>query len=111
MGVRSGKQYVEGLRDDRRIYINGEIVRDVTKYPQLQGVIGELAALYDRQLEPKFKEALTYQPVDAKAPASTSFLIPSRFEDIELRVRGERTRAELTNGMMGRLPDYMNAYV
>ena len=31
MGVRTGKQYVEGLRDDRRIYINGEIVRDVTK--------------------------------------------------------------------------------
>ena len=26
-------------------------------------------------------------------------------------MRGERARAELTNGMMGRLPDYMNAYV
>ena len=44
--MRTGKQYVEGLRDDRRIYINGEIVRDVTKYPPLQGVIRQLAALY-----------------------------------------------------------------
>ena len=116
MGVRTGKQYVEGLRDDRRIYINGEIVRDVTKYPPLQGVIRELAALYDRQHEQSFKEALTYRSSDpaepgSGEPVSTSFLIPTSLEDVERRVRGERARAELTNGMMGRLPDYMNAYV
>jgi aromatic ring hydroxylase len=116
MSVRTGKQYVEGLRDDRRIYINGEIVRDVTKYPPLQGVIRQLAALYDRQHEQGFKEVLTYRSSDPSEPASgepvsTSFLIPTSLEGVERRVRGERVRAELTNGMMGRLPDYMNAYV
>ena len=111
MGARTGKQYVEGLRDDRRIYINGELVRDVTKYPPLEGVIRELADLYDRQHEPGFKDSLTYQSPGAGEPASTSFLIPATLQDVERRVRGERARAELTNGMMGRLPDYMNAYV
>ena len=116
MSVRTGKQYVEGLRDDRRIYINGEIVRDVTKYPPLQGVIRQLAALYDRQHEQGFKEVLTYRSSDpaepgSGEPVSTSFLIPTSLEGVERRVRGERVRAELTNGMMGRLPDYMNAYV
>ena len=111
MGARTGKQYIEGLRDNRRIYIDGKIVRDVTKYPPLQGVIRELAALYDRQHEAGFKDALTYCPAGAAEPVSTSFLIPTAFEDVERRMRGERARAELTNGMMGRLPDYMNAYV
>jgi aromatic ring hydroxylase len=37
MGVRTGKAYVEGLRDDRRIYVNGELVRDVIQYPPLSG--------------------------------------------------------------------------
>lgn len=116
MSVRTGKQYVEGLRDDRRIYINGEIVRDVTKYPPLQGVIRQLGALYDRQHEQGFKEVLTYRSSDpaepdSGEPVSTSFLIPTSLEGVERRVRGERVRAELTNGMMGRLPDYMNAYV
>jgi 4-hydroxyphenylacetate 3-monooxygenase oxygenase component len=111
MGVRTGKQYVEGLRDDRRIYINGEIVRDVTRYPPLQGVIRELATLYDRQHEQGLKEVLTCHAPGAVEPISTSFLIPTTLEDVERRVRGERARAELTNGMMGRLPDYMNAYV
>ena len=111
MGVRTGKQYVEGLRDDRRIYINGEIVSDVTNYPPLQGVIRELAALYDRQHEQNFKGALTCRSPASAEPISTSFLIPDTLEEVEMRVRGERVRAELTNGMMGRLPDYMNAYV
>ena len=111
MGARTGKQYVEGLRDDRRIYINGELVRDVTKYPPLEGVIRELAGLYDRQHEPGFKDSLTYQSPGAGESASTSFLIPATLQDVERRVSGERARAELTNGMMGRLPDYMNAYV
>jgi aromatic ring hydroxylase len=110
MGVRTGEQYVQGLRDDRRIYINGEKVRDVTKYPPLQGVIRELAALYDRQREPNFKDLLTYRSPSSGDPVSTSFLIPATLEEVERRVRGERARAELTNGMMGRLPDYMNAY-
>ena len=61
MGARTGKRSFEGLRDNRRIYINGEIVRDVTKYPPLEGVIRELAGLYDRQHEPGFKDSLTYQ--------------------------------------------------
>ena len=111
MGVRTGKQYVEGLRNDRRIYINGELVRDVTKYAPLRGVIRELAALYDRQHEQGFKDVMTYRSPGAADPVSTSFLIPTTLEDVERRVRGERARAELTNGMMGRLPDYMNAYV
>ena len=110
MGVRTGDQYVQRLRDDRHIYINGERVRDVTKYPPLQGVIRELAALYDRQHERNFTDALTYRSPSSGEPVSTSFLIPTTLEEVEHRVRGERARAELTNGMMGRLPDYMNAY-
>jgi len=111
MGVRTGQQYVERLRDDRRIYINGELIRDVTKYAPLRGVIRELAALYDRQHEQAFKDVMTYRLPGVTEPVSTSFLIPATLEDVERRVRGERARAELTNGMMGRLPDFMNAYV
>jgi 4-hydroxyphenylacetate 3-monooxygenase len=94
MGVRTGEQYVQGLRDDRRIYIKGEKVRDVTKYPPLQGVIRELVDLYDRQHQPNFKDLLTYRSPSSGDPVSTSFLIPATLEEVERRVRGERARAE-----------------
>ena len=30
-GIRTGKQYLEGLQDDREIWTKGERVKDVTK--------------------------------------------------------------------------------
>ena len=37
MGARRGQEYIEGLRDGRRIYVKGELVRDVTSYPPVPG--------------------------------------------------------------------------
>lgn len=111
MGVRSGREYIDSLRDDRELYINGEVVRDVTKYAPMCGVIDEIAALYDRQRENGFVGTLTCRSPSSGEPVSTSFLMPETYDDVERRLGGERVRTELTNGMMGRLPDYMNAYV
>ena len=47
MGARTGKQYIEALRDGRSLYVNGERISDVTSHLPFQGVIHELAALYD----------------------------------------------------------------
>ena len=34
-GIRRGAQYLEGLRDDRDVWMNGERVADVTAHPGL----------------------------------------------------------------------------
>ena len=47
--IRTGKQFISGLQDEREIYVNGKLVRDVTEYEPYQGVIAEIAALYDLQ--------------------------------------------------------------
>ena len=39
MGIRTGSEYIESLRDGRTIYVNGERVRDVTQYDPFRGVI------------------------------------------------------------------------
>ena len=35
--IRSGEKYLESLRDDREIWIDGERVRDVTRDPRFRG--------------------------------------------------------------------------
>jgi 4-hydroxyphenylacetate 3-monooxygenase len=35
--IRSGEKYLESLRDDRELWIDGERVRDVTHDPRLRG--------------------------------------------------------------------------
>jgi 4-hydroxyphenylacetate 3-monooxygenase oxygenase component len=111
MGARTGAQYTEGLRDGRQIYVNGKLVSDVTQYPPFQGVIRTLARLYDCQHEPAYRNCLTYSSPTSGDPVSTSFLPAKSSDEMHQRVEGERLRCELTYGLMGRLPDFMNAFV
>ncbi len=111
MGARTGREYIEGLRDNRRVYVSGELVRDVTQYPPFQGVIRTLADLYDRQHDPTYKAALTTPSPTSGKPVSTSFVLAKTWEEMAQRISGERLRCEFTYGLMGRLPDFMNAFV
>jgi 4-hydroxyphenylacetate 3-monooxygenase oxygenase component len=111
MGIRTGQEYRESLRDGRTIYVNGERIKDVTAYPPFQGVIETIAGLYDLQHQPAHQSLLTYpSPANGK-PVSLSFLLAETVEDVDRRVRAEEFRAEATFGLMGRLPDFMNALV
>ncbi len=111
MGARTGAQYIAGLKDGRRIHVNGDLVRDVTEYPGFRGVINELARHYDRHHEPELRDKLTFaSPKDGK-PVSNSFLVADNRRLMEDRIQGERLRAQYTCGLMGRLPDFMNAWV
>ena len=60
MGIRTGAEYRESLKDGRTIYVNGGRVKDVTTYPPFQGVIDSLAMLYDLQHDPAHQKLLTY---------------------------------------------------
>jgi aromatic ring hydroxylase len=111
MGLRTGKEFVAGLNDGRRLYANGELIRDVTKFPPFAGVIRELAGLYDLQHHPQIGPEITWRPPDSDRAFPCSLLMARDWPEMERRVRGERIRADAVNGMMGRLPDFVNAFV
>jgi 4-hydroxyphenylacetate 3-monooxygenase oxygenase component len=111
VGIRTGIEYRERLSDGRTVFVNGERIKDVTAYPPFQRTIGTLAGLYDLQHDPAHQSLLTYASPKSGHPVSLSFLITESPEDITRRVRSEEFRAEATFGLMGRLPDFMNALV
>jgi anthranilate 3-monooxygenase (FAD) / 4-hydroxyphenylacetate 3-monooxygenase len=111
VGIRTGLEYRERLRDGRTIYVNGDRVKDVTTYPPFQRVIGTLAGLYDLQHAPAHQSLITYPSPKTGDRVSLSFLITESADDIDRRIRSEEFRAEATFGLMGRLPDFMNALV
>jgi 4-hydroxyphenylacetate 3-monooxygenase len=59
--IRTGQQYIDSLRDDREVYINGERVRDVTRNPMLRPLIDIRARIYDMQHEAATKPKLAYE--------------------------------------------------
>jgi 4-hydroxyphenylacetate 3-monooxygenase oxygenase component len=111
MGIRTGTEYREGLKDGRMIYVNGERVKDVTAYPPFQRIIATLASLYDLQHNRAHQALLTYRSPKTRDLVSLSFLITDTADDVAQRMRAEEFRAEATLGLMGRLPDFMNALV
>jgi 4-hydroxyphenylacetate 3-monooxygenase oxygenase component len=111
VSIRTGAEYRERLKDGRTIYVNGERVNDVTTYPPFRGIVGTLATLYDLQQDPAHQELLTYFSPKTGDLVSLSFLITETIEDVTRRIKAEEFRAEATLGLMGRLPDFMNALV
>ena len=100
MGIRTGAQYLAGLRDDRQIFVNGDLVSDVTDYPAFRRGAKELARVYDYQHDPSYKSVLTFPSPFNGEPVSTSFMMSKSMSELDLRVQGESLRADLTYGLM-----------
>ncbi|MGD9511373.1 MAG: 4-hydroxyphenylacetate 3-monooxygenase, oxygenase component [Geminicoccaceae bacterium] len=111
MGIRTGQQYLAGLRDGRAVWLDGERVADVTAHPQLARTARTIAALYDLQHKPALQEQMTFSSPTSGDPVALSYLIPQTLDDLLRRRRALEIVAEYSNGMLGRSPDYVNIQV
>ncbi len=109
MGIRTGNEYIESLRDHRTVYVSGSRIEDVTAHPPFKGIINTLAALYDLQRE--HPRELTFPSPANKQPVAASFLVAKTAAEVEFRIRAEQMRADFNYGLMGRMPDFCNALV
>jgi 4-hydroxyphenylacetate 3-monooxygenase len=107
MPARTGAEYLKGLRGtSREIWLGGEKVDNVADHPHFAQAARAVASWYDLQYEHP-DELLVADP-ETGEPINVSHLIPRSREDLRRRHVGLRRIAELTHGVMGRLPDYMN---
>jgi 4-hydroxyphenylacetate 3-monooxygenase len=111
MGIRTGKDLLQSLRDDRQLFIDGERVKDVTADPRLAAAAQSLAELYDMQHEAALVERMTFLSPSSGAPVGLSFIEPHSVDDLIRRREMVKIWADATCGMFGRSPDYMNIFV
>src|SRR5262245_20534896 len=109
--MRSGKDYVAGLRDGRAVYLDGERVADVTAHPALAEPIRRVADTYDRARTARDDPALTFVDVDTGERYSNMWLIPRSADDLGARRRVHRFWAEPSYGLMGRTPDHVASVI
>ena len=106
-----GREFLEGLRDDREVWLEGERVEDVTTHPKLRRMAETLANLYDLQHDPETAERMTFTSPKSGDPISLSFLIPESADDLIRRKGALETTARASFGMLGRTPDYCNIII
>ena len=112
MPARSGQAYVESLKKNAPcVYLGGRRVPDVTAEPIFQEPIRAIAEQYDMQLDPAYRDIMTYTSPSTGEPVSTSFLVPRTREDLVKKRKHFKLRADHNFGFLGRAPDFMNQFV
>jgi 4-hydroxyphenylacetate 3-monooxygenase len=111
MAVRTGAQFLEGLRDGREVWLEGERVADVTTHPKTARMAKTLAGIYDLQHTPENHERMTFKSPTSGEPVALSYLVPETQEDLMRRRGALEIVAQHSHGMLGRTPDYVNIQV
>jgi 4-hydroxyphenylacetate 3-monooxygenase len=111
MGIRTGAELLQSLRDDRQLFIDGERVKDVTADLRLAAAARSLAELYDMQHEPALIDRMTFPSPTTGERIGLSFIEPYSVDDLIRRRDMVKIWADATCGMFGRSPDFMNIFV
>lgn len=109
--MRTGRDYIESLRDGRRIYLDGELVTDVAQHPAFAPSVEAVADLYDLSSDPGNAAIMRHQSPELGRAISTFWLIPRSREDLTARRRAHELWQERTFGLMGRTPDHVASFL
>ena len=107
--IRTGDQYIAGLETPREVYVGGERIEDVTKYPAFRRPLESYARLYDMKHTPEFQDDMTY--AEGGGRFDTSFLVPRTHGQLRAKGRAFKTFSEASYGCLGRGPESMAALV
>lgn len=103
--IRAGNDYLNSLNDGRQIYIDGELVDDVTKHPAFAEVSKSIAALYDQIANPE--NEMTFISPSSGKPVSKAYMIPKSREDLASKRIAMKKSSDATYGFIGRSPEHV----
>lgn len=107
--LRSGAEYLEGLRDGRKVYVGSELVQDVTTHPAFRNSARSFADLFDRKRSPEHIEAMTFEENGERHPIW--YLQARSKDDLRRRSEGHRRIARWSYGLLGRSPDHVASFI
>ena len=110
-GLRTGAQYLTALRNDgRRVFIDGEEVRDVTSHPAFAEPAKTIAGLFDIACNPANADLMTYSSPTSGAPVNRIWQLPDSIDALNQRRAAIERWSEESLGYMGRTPDHVAGF-
>jgi aromatic ring hydroxylase len=106
--IRTGEQYLESLRDGRRVFYNGEYIDDLTTHPATRGYAHSIARYYDTHHEPELQEQLTFVDPEDGERRSKAWKLPRSQADLVERRRFHEFWYREFFGVFGRMPHSQN---
>ncbi|MEQ1963850.1 4-hydroxyphenylacetate 3-hydroxylase N-terminal domain-containing protein [Xenorhabdus khoisanae] len=104
--IRTGKQYIEDLRDGRAIFINGEKITHHVDHPAFKNAVRTVAGLYDYQKE-NF-EKMTFITASGNR-IGRYWEFPTTSQKLKERGQAAYDWAMQGAGWIGRSPDHVSS--
>ena len=105
--AKTGAEHIASLRDGRTVYIDGQLVPDVTTHPAFQNAVQSAGALYDFQAQPENIELMTFKPEGSNRRVNRAWQMPRSYEEMVQRRKALQAWANVHYGFMGRSPDHV----
>src|SRR5258708_32439040 len=83
--AKTGAEHIASLRDGRTVYIDGQLVPDVTTHPAFRNSVKSAGALYDFQAQPENLELMTFTPEGSSRRVNRAWKTPRSYEEMVQR--------------------------
>jgi len=107
--LRSGAEYLEGIRDGRKVYVGRELVTDITKHPAFQNSARSFATLFDNKKLPEHIDTMSYEENGERF--SSWYLLARNKDDLRKRAGAHKMLARWSHGLLGRSPDHVASFI
>ncbi len=104
---KTGAEHIKSLKDGRTVYIDGELVADVTQHPAFRNSIQSAGMLYDFQARPENIELMTFKPEGSNRRVNRAWQMPRNHAEMVQRRKALQAWAEQSCGFLGRSPDHL----
>lgn len=106
---KTGAEHIKSLMDGRTVYLDGELVGDVTEHKAFRNAVRSAAALYDFQAQPENIELMTFRPNGSNRRVNRGWQMPRSYEEMVQRRKALQAWAALSGGFLGRSPDHLSS--
>jgi 4-hydroxyphenylacetate 3-monooxygenase len=104
--VKNGAAHIKSVRDGRTVYLDGNVVHDVSVHPAYRNAVASAASLYEHQSKPENVERMTFD-LGGGHRVNRCWQLPRTYADLVERRQALVEWAEISCGFMGRSPDHV----
>jgi 4-hydroxyphenylacetate 3-monooxygenase len=104
---KTGAEHIKSLKDGRTVYLDGQLVGDVTAHPAFQNSVQSAALLYDFQARQENLDLMTFQPGGSNRRVNRAWQMPRNYDEMVQRRKALQAWAALSCGYFGRSPDHL----
>jgi 4-hydroxyphenylacetate 3-monooxygenase len=111
MQCKTGAEHIHSLQDGRTVYLDGQLIDDVTTHVAYRNAVASAALLYDYQARSENIELMTFMPAGGTRRVNRCWQMPRSYEELVQRRKALQAWAHVSYGFMGRSPDHVASAV